>query len=187
VGDDYRLYIDLVMFGIALVGATLGILNFFVERSRTRVRPKVTPKLCHLMGADLWLAGTKPESKFQAKIGAAYRPQRWAIEVVNLSEFPVSISQVGFGRPKGNPSGDRCVIIAPEVSNGQKMPVRLESRQAATFYSSIGQQLSGRAVSNPKAWVETDCGVTRTGTSPILKWEAARQKSRRNDDCESAS
>jgi len=167
-------YVDVVTFGIALVGAVLGILNFWIERSRTRVRLKVIPKLCYQMGPDIWLAGTKPESKFQAKIDAPMRPARWSIEVINLSEFPVSISQVGFGNPKGNPDGGRCIIVAPEISTGHKMPVRLESRQAATFYSMVGQPLLPQAISHPIAWAETDCEFIGTGSSPILVSEAAK-------------
>ena len=167
-------YIDVVTFGIALVGATLGILNFWIERSRTKVRLKVIPKLCHQMGQDIWLSCTAPEPRFQAKIDSTPRPFRWAIEVINLSEFPVSISQVGFGSPKGNSSDGRCTIVAPEVSPGHELPVRLEPRQAATFYSMIGQDLTQHASRNPIAWVETDCGVTRTGRSPVIVSEAAR-------------
>jgi hypothetical protein len=175
-------YVDVVTFGIALVGATLGVLNFWIERSRTKVRLKIIPKLCYLAGPDLWLAGSAPNSMHQAKLAAEGRRFRWAIEVINLSDFPVSISQVGFGNPKGGPDGNRCIIVVPEVSNGQKLPVRLESRQSATFYSAVGQGLLPNAIADPIAWVKTDCETVRVGTSPILRSEAARQVQKTNAD-----
>lgn len=172
-------YIEVVTFGIALVGATLGILNFLIERSRTRVRLRVVPKLSYLMkrgfdGEETWLSSTVPDSRFQAKIGAESLPFRWSIEVVNLSEFPVSISQVGFGSPRGGPDGQRCFIVAPATSSGSNLPVRLESRQAETFHSMINQPLHGLAIANPIAWAQTECGVTSTGTSAMLKSQASK-------------
>lgn len=167
-------YIDAVTFGIALVGATLGVLNFLIEPSRTRVRLKVIPIRCYQVLPETWLGGTEAEPKFEAKIEAPSRPFRWEIRVINLSEFPVGISQIGFGKPWGNPSGDRSIVIEPATSSGRKLPVRLESRQSETFYVAEGQPLSAHAIANPIAWATTDCGVTRTGSSPILVSEAAR-------------
>ncbi len=111
-------YVDVVTFGIAFVGATLGILNFWIERSRTRVRIKVIPKLGYLMGRDsdgseLWIAAIRPDAKYQAEIRTSHRLSRWSIEVINLSEFPVSISHVGFGNPAGDAGGNRYSIVMP--------------------------------------------------------------------------
>lgn len=99
--------------GLALgvVGTLLGVLSWWRDRSRDRVRLLVIPfPLTHLSDTET----------------------RLAVEVVNLSEFSVSVSGVSFQW-----EGDGTLMLAL-WKNSPPVPARLESRQSVTFVFEVG-------------------------------------------------
>ena len=67
------------------IGALLGGWNFFQGLSQRRVRLKVVPKLTRAIGGGFFSS-----SRDALRDGFA------CVEVTNLSNFPVTISEVGF-------------------------------------------------------------------------------------------
>jgi hypothetical protein len=101
-------------------------------------------------------------------------PRRWCVEVVNLSTFAVTVSEVGFGRSRGL----RELIVPADVPGGTSLPIRLEPREAATVYAGVGVDPDPQIVRRPSAYAETDCGVLRFGTTPLYKAYLAAVASR---------
>ncbi len=158
-------------------GTVLGLINTWSQVSRNRVRLKVIPKLAFMVGGDLVISGVK-RSQLQQRLANSGAPARWCLEVVNLSEFAVTISDVGFGRS----NRVRHVLVHPEILNGKSWPVRLEPREAVTLYAQIGETLDPRIMQQPYAYAETDCGVVCYGTSPIFKDHLAAITSRQGEE-----
>lgn len=130
-----------------LTGAVLGVLNTWRSIRRDKVKLSVR---------STWVVTAIPprdvETAFQ-------------IEVVNLSEFPIYIVDVGF-----NLTGGRTATLAtvPGVEPRGSLPLRLEPR---TTYSKIFNidALSRIAPDLKSAYARTECGEIATGTNPILK------------------
>lgn len=95
-----------VTLGIALVGAVLGILNTW--RNLDRDRPKLRVRPFHVIPVGGY--------------GEMHSDINFGIEVVNLSSFPLTVSEVGF-RHKGLTS--RSAAIQPLTLDGKPMPRRL--------------------------------------------------------------
>lgn len=138
--------VESITLAIAILGAVLGIINTWVGLSKEKVKLVVTPK--HAI-----------------PIGGAPENLQFCIEVVNLSAFPVTVSEAGIfyrGTDK------RSVIPNPVTSDGKPFPRRLESRSALTLYSE-----KPRSIVNGKrmrcAYVKTDCGVVVKGNSPAFR------------------
>lgn len=135
---------------LGAIGAVLGVVNTYVLLNSRRVRLRVTPKSAQLAdGAVLTHAGRMLNSPDMA------------IEVINLSSFPVTVS--GLGLKLGN--GKRLAWTEPRLLDGKPWPRRLDAREAVTAYAPI-QHLSPIAT---RAYAETDCGEERTGTSRAFK------------------
>lgn len=145
------------------LGAVLGIINTWHKISCNTVKLKVIPKLAFMLGG----AGTVTVDKNIDKIPhpIAERPSRLCIEIINLSSFPVTISDVGFG----NVTKVRHTLCNAELSPGKKWPCRLESREAVVVYAGFGVHLDAEVVTYPKAYASTDCGAVHYGTSPAFK------------------
>jgi hypothetical protein len=139
-------YFEIVTFAIAVLGAVLGVINTLVGLSKERVKLVVTPKQA-------------------IPIGGAPENLQFCIEVVNLSSFPVTISEVGIlyrGTKK------RSVIPNPVTPDSGTFPRRLEPRSAITLYSENPKPLiDGKRMQC--VYAKTDCGITRKGNSPAFK------------------
>lgn len=142
-----------------VLGSVLGLINLWREIDRKRVRLKVIPKLAHMV-TDTFVVSTHDDShRDQGRF--SHYPARLCVEVINLSEFAVTLTAVGFG--------DNSVVINPDVSQGKKWPTRLEPREAVTLYSGVEQGLSPESFKEPVAFVRTECGIRVEGKSPVLK------------------
>jgi hypothetical protein len=96
---------DIMTIGAASVGAVLGVMNTWNAMNQRRVRLRVTPVFVTTTEGD--------------PLGAA-------IEVINLSTFPLTVAEVGFSA-----GGDRRVPVqAPQFSDNKSLPRRVESREA---------------------------------------------------------
>jgi len=146
-----------------IFGAVLGIINTWSQVSRNRVRLRVVPKMAFMVDGGI-ITGTKATNQLKQLI-CSQTPSRWCIEVVNLSTFAVTISEVGFAKSNGL----RHVLVPAQVSNGRTWPARLESREAVTLYAQIGENPDPHIMQRPYAYAETDCGVLCFGTSSIFK------------------
>jgi hypothetical protein len=145
---------DVITISIAAIGAVLGIVNTWHALDQRRVRLRVVPKIAHMvMGGD-----------FGGPMGC--------IEVVNLSAFPISISEIGFtidGDPRKH---RRLAILEPITPDRQPLARTLEPRHAVTGYFDLSHIVPGIQ----KAYVRTECDEVAYGASPALKQirEAAR-------------
>jgi len=134
-----------ITLSIAVLGAVLGIINTWHALDRSRVKLKVRPAHAIPVG------GADPELTF-------------FIEVTNLSAFAVTVHDVGVFYHGTDRRGS---FVRPVLIDGGPWPRRLEPRSSVTVY---GQ----RPESSPEmrikcAYAKTECGVTKTGSSPALK------------------
>ncbi len=131
-------------FALAVLGSVLGVLNTWRAMNKDKIKIKVIPK-----GA--------------IALGGALSNINVAIEVINLSSFPVTIKGVGFLVKKGKA---RMCLLEPIFLNQERLPMRLEPRESFTAYSILDNK-SKREIKT--AYAETSCGYQSTGTSNFLK------------------
>lgn len=123
-----------VTFGIALVGATLGVFNAWWSVRKDLVRLRVRPVA---MITDTGIASV-------------------GIEVINAGYIPVTISEVGFT------SGRRAkhkAIITEDLFSRVRLPYRMEPRTEMTMTitpSFIKSPVQRRAT---HCFAKTACGV----------------------------
>ncbi len=105
---------DIVTIAMAGVGAVLGIINTLHQLNLNRVKLRVVPKSAVAYGGgmlhsrDEHLRGGGP-----------------CIEIINLSAFPVTISEVGYTLAGTNL---RAGMFNPVLLDGKPWPRRLEPR-----------------------------------------------------------
>ena len=137
-----------VTTGVALLGAALGVMNTWNTISQRRVRLRVRPAVA---------------------FAVPHGHPSFSIEVLNLSSFAVTVSEVGF--TLGNDAqerGKKIVVTDPQVFDGKPWPRRLEAREAVSVYFAI-QPVIKHSKSLRKAYVRTACGERVQGDSPALK------------------
>ena len=149
---------DFLTIGCAVLGATLGIINTFVGLNQRRVNLRVTPNLY-----VRFENGTYSTKKDLLPDGSL------AIEVINLSGFPLTIVEAGFtlkGETRRMACGKNFTF------DNKPWPRRLDSRESVTVYfphETFPKNLN-------KAYVKTDCATMRYGDSPALKKFKAQLK-----------
>jgi len=137
-----------VTFAIALLGAVLGAYNTWQGWKDRSVRFRVRPK--QAIGPDCPM------------------PTCLAIDVTNLSSFPITIEEVGLtvGTPKGT-SPRRTMIPSGNILAG-KLPARIEPRHSASI---IGWASELPIEHYDHAYAKTSGGEISFGTSPaLLQW-----------------
>lgn len=150
---------DVFTISTATVGAVLGVINTWHSLNEKQVKLRVTPKYAEFRG-DGVLQCSLP----LGRIGNPTR-EMGCIEVINLSAFPVGISEIGFtilGYPR---KGTRMSIVQPITTDGKRFGRRLESRESVEGYF----ELSTLRQDVKQAYAMTDCGEVVYGTSPALK------------------
>ena len=119
----------------------LGVINTLSAINQQRVRIRVTPA---------YLLSTEEV------------PMGFSIEIINLSAFPITISEVGFsvGFRK------RLPISSPYLLSGGTLPCRLSPREAisVTFGPQNFPVVQGTKIG--AAYARTACGRTIFGRSP---------------------
>ncbi|MGE6790620.1 hypothetical protein ACQKFS_01125 [Pseudomonas guineae] len=136
---------DAVTLSIAILGAVLGIISTWHSLDRSRLKLKVKP------------AHAVP-------YGTANLDINFCIEVTNLSDFAVTVKDVGFFY-KG--TKNRGAIIQPVLIDNGPWPRRLESRTSVTIYCQVGSKNIEKKIR--AAYAITECGRTSTGKSPALR------------------
>ena len=134
-----------ITLSIAVLGAALGIINTWHGLDKSRVKLKVRPAHAIPVG------GADPNLTF-------------CVEVTNLSAFAITVCDVGVFYEGTDRRGS---FAHPVLIDGGPWPRRLEPRSSVTIYGQTPE-------STPEHWVKTayaktECGVTKTGTSPALK------------------
>lgn len=139
---------DMVTVSIAAVGAVLGVINTLHSLDQKRVKLRVVPKFAHFV------------------IDGHLGDEVGCIEVVNLSAFPVTLSEMGFtvGHNTAR-KGDRAVITGPLTADRKSWARRLDSREALTGYF----DLSSLPYDIGKAYVKTDCDEVGYGVSATFQ------------------
>jgi hypothetical protein len=144
--------VQAVTLAIALLGAVLGVINTWFTVDRSRVKLKVLPAHCIPFG------GLDPSLQF-------------TIAVTNLSEFAVTIVEVGVFY-KGTKK--RSVIAAPILLDGGNWPRRLESRSSVSVYMKRPVFIQGFKVKC--VYAKTECGHVKKGNSPALRQIVAESR-----------
>ena len=103
---------DYITLSIAVVGATLGIINIVRAFWRDRVNIKIKPSM-YVMPTSM------PEPKFGL-----------CVEVVNMGFVPVTISNRYFEKKDKGIFAD---LHIKSTHGDQRLPVRLDSREATTL------------------------------------------------------
>jgi hypothetical protein len=140
---DTKAYISL---GVAVCGLTLGIINFLKSWDKDRIKIKVTPQ--HAI-----------------PVGSADPSIVCSIEILNLSSFPITISQVGFlyfG------TKDKGMITNIVTFDQGKFPRRLESRESFSVYVDA-EPFFGSGKKVKSVYAATSCGIVQKGNSKALK------------------
>lgn len=136
--------LDAITLAIALLGAVLGIINTWHAIDRKRLKIQVTPQ--QLTSYALSIKGID-----------------FCITVVNRSDFPVTINEVGF-LYKG--TKNRSALI-PMLFDDQTLPRRLEPRTDMTIYGKTTSIRRDQFIDY--AFAKTACGYMKKGSSPYLK------------------
>lgn len=107
MGEHTKIVLDAVTFGIALLGAVLGIYNAWRNWIQDRARLRVKVSFGRSSGGD----------------------RVFLIDLVNLSTFPVTVTHIGMdllGTDK------HAQIAIPIFMRGETLPVRMEPRTSVT-------------------------------------------------------
>lgn len=127
---------DIFTIAAASIGAVLGIMNTWNSMSARKLRLKVTPQFVFQLDG---------------------MPAGASIEVINLSNFPVTVAEVGFdvGRSQH----------IPIMQTQTKLPHRLESREVLSVYFDPSSLISAASTGIDSAYVRTACGCRFKGNS----------------------
>lgn len=135
---------QLITLGIAVLGAVLGLLNWWRSFSADRLRLRVS--VSHAFG----LSGE----------------QGLMINVINLSTFPVTVTHIGFDLI----GTDRHIQLAnPMFTQGERLPVRLESRTAFAVVQPLVAFQQDQLVMLKRAYVLTACGRRAQSKRGVLR------------------
>jgi hypothetical protein len=164
---------EAITLSIAVIGAVLGIVNtvFSLWQKRVRLRVRV------MMAFD-------PEDRDLGENGLP-KKQSVAIEVTNLSEFPVTIQSTGFAfrsrlgiairrapilKIVAGSSKDYLIIKNPRLAgrslSDRTLPARLDSRESLVAMPRADEHKKPQFRDARRAFVLTACGVMRTGPYP---------------------
>jgi hypothetical protein len=124
-----------ITLGIALLGAALGVLNYWRSVTRDRICLRVSAR---------WY--TDPERTING-VG---------IEVVNLGFFPVTVAEIGFLGP------GRTRFPEAVGMHNSSLPHRLEPRAAFTALLPAGAQNDDAFARIVGAYATTVCGLRFT-------------------------
>jgi len=154
--DVTTLIIAVIGAVCGILGAVLGVIHTLHQLGKSRVRLRVVPKQAHYVGR------------------AGMSGPLMCIEVINLSDFPVTVSDVGF--TSGTVKDARLAVIQPILHDGGSWPRRLDSRESVTVYCSQDLRYEKGLERVSRAYVQTDCGEVKYGKSPALTQYVSGQR-----------
>jgi len=141
---------------IAVLGAVLGILNFYRAVVRDRVNIKIRPSL-------YFMAPPGGES-FTGL----------CVEVVNLGFIPVTISNAYFQMQDDSLFADLQIRTNLGL---QKIPIRLDPRESTTFFFNSELNAEMALLEARCVLVKTACGINlKNSNKEFRKWIKSRLK-----------
>ena len=94
-------------------------------------------------------------------------PDTLSIEVLNLSGFPVTVTEVGL---RSRWRKRRLILANPILPDGQPWPRKLGPRDHVTVSFDLTQLIESAHLSTvTHAYATTTCGATNRGTSGALR------------------
>ncbi|MCK4912649.1 MAG: hypothetical protein KAS05_02895 [Candidatus Omnitrophica bacterium] len=141
------------IFIIATIGVVLGITNFIRSLFKDRVKIKVSPVI------NLFIENPEGKNDIVSRV---------CIEVVNLSEFPITIHEVGFTTNIYKKEG-KISFLDKQIVQGGKLPRKMESRTAITIYHPLPNMFKEDVDKIVGAYATTQCGRMFKGNNKILK------------------
>lgn len=156
---------DIVIGIAAFSGMGMSFYNLWREKQKEKVKLKVIPKsvISHgfsSTGKEV-LVNTKNAFKGESS------GNRFAIEIINLSKFDVTIDELGFTFVG---SKERYIISGPIFGDQGEWPRKLEPRESFTAYCLLSELMNkpkGFKISS--AYSGTSCDEFIEGTSDALK------------------
>jgi len=136
---------------LGVVGSFLGVINFILSLSKSRVRLKVFPKI------TVFLENKNQKTELI---------QRVCVEVLNLSEFPISISEAGFIMRR--PRNVKVTFLDKKLAHGGTLPKRMDPRTSITIYHPNPNFFKTDAHKISGAFVITECGKEIKGKNKML-------------------
>ena len=163
--NNFLIIKDVIIAIAAFSGMGLGFYNLWNEQNKKKVKLKVIPKSVLQSGTNS--VGQNMILTSSNEFNINNTQDEFAIEIINLSTFPVVIDEVGF-----NISGTKARMSLPVPvlhDNNKEWPRKLESREAVTVYSSLRELLSTPSLSKvSNAFAKTSCGHSGTGKTEAL-------------------
>ncbi|NBZ96684.1 MAG: hypothetical protein EBR40_09720 [Proteobacteria bacterium] len=98
--------------------------------------------------------------------GQPHNPDGLCIVVQNLSEFPLTVDEVGFLDKR---SKDRFYLKDYFMGRGGQLPCRIESRSSITIYTTTAFNAQNIHHHFKAAYISTECGKRFTGSCKSLK------------------
>lgn len=156
---------DIAISVAAMIGMFLGIWNFISEKKQQKVKLKVTP--LSIRNTNTMQVGANAFRTSSDHFSLEDMPDGLAIEIVNMSLFPVTITEVGLHAPKRL---NRFAVPLPELTDNGKWPRKLESREKVTAIIDWPSLLESEGTNLIKtAYASTACGATIKGTSKAME------------------
>lgn len=149
----FAMPIDPVSLGIGAAGTLLGVLNYWRAWEKDRVRLRVRA------GISITVGMMGPEKSI-------------FIEVLNLSNFPITITSTVFQLD----GSDLVLHLIPPYLNDERLPKRLDPRDAVTIYARPIVLKDSHVVTIKDVIARTACGAEvkggRKARSGILQIQA---------------
>ena len=156
---------DIVIAIAAFTGMGMSFYNLHRENQKEKVKLKVIPKSIKQYGV------TGSGESFNITTSNEFHGKNsndlFAIEVINLSKFEVTIDEVGFHYHR---EIARATIANPILGDKGTWPRKLKSRESVTVYCKLSHILKEFSLPKVKnAYAVTSCQETCVGNSKALK------------------
>lgn len=156
---------DVVIAIAAFTGMGLSFYNLWSQNQKEKIKLKVIPKSVKTQGASK--SGKEFTLTTENEFNYNRNAKLYAFEIINLSDFNLTIDEVGFlnSKTKGRDS-----IPEPIMDDKGKWPRKLEPRESVTVYADLGSVLSIKSLPFiTSVFAKTSCNHTVIGTSNSLK------------------
>ncbi|GAB2493100.1 hypothetical protein GCM10027084_02190 [Pseudoxanthomonas sangjuensis] len=170
-------------FGVALLGAVLGVINtvwaLYRDRVRLRVRAVWLSRVFQISGTTQ-LAGQTSEF---AGVLERSPDGHFGVRVTNLGFVEVTIDSMGltstgFFKRRFGRRLQRSPIIS-DAMNAVSLPYRLKPRETITVWTARDEATVGKALAKAKrVYASTSCGVDVFGASGLLRALVLRERQR---------
>lgn len=146
--DDIVVYSALVGLGTGCIGTALGVLNYWHSVDASRLKLKV--------------------NALRTRVA---KDEGVAIEVVNLSQFAVTVEEVGFG---GTDQRARHLVWRNWLGYAVQLPLRMEPRTSALFLFPAGFERDKWFRTVRYAYVRTACGRLIQQKNAVVRYISKR-------------